>query len=320
MGVPAGRALVIINPSASRGRGARAWARVRDLVTSHGLSFTEVFSERPRHAWEIAGDAATQGYSTVVAAGGDGTVNEVINGLMQIPQEMRPALAVIPGGTGNDFARGIGTPKRAPLAVQALLNGVRKRVDVGQVNGRYFAGISGVGFDAEAARQANAWPRWIGGTALYVAAILKMLVTYSPVEARITIDGRPQTLRMFLLAAANTKWYGGGMLMAPHAEIDDGRLGIVYARDLGKLETLMLLPKVYTGKHLQHPKVSHTTATEVVVESDVPLSIHADGETVGRVPARFRSVPGALEVLVPQGLGLRPWVFGRREEVSQSPP
>ena len=299
MDVPAGRALVIINPSASRGRGVRAWARVRDLVTSHGLAFTEVLSERPKHAWEIAGEAATQGYSTVVAAGGDGTVNEVINGLMQIPQAMRPALAVIPGGTGNDFARAIGTPKRAILAVQALLNGTRKRVDVGQVNDRYYAGISGVGFDAEAARQANAWPRWIGGTALYVAAILKMLVTYSSVEARITIDGRAQTLRMFLLAAANTKWYGGGMLMAPHAEIDDGRLGIVYAGDLGKLETLMLLPKVYTGKHLEHPKVSHTTADEVVVESDVPLSIHADGETVGRVPARFRTVPGALEVLVP---------------------
>lgn len=297
--VPAGRTLIIINPSASRGRAVRAWSRVRDLVTSHGMAFTEVFSERPKHAWEIAGDAATQGYSTVVAAGGDGTVNEVINGLMQIPQATRPALAVLPGGTGNDFARAIGTPKRAPLAIQALLNGARRRIDVGEVNGRYYAGISGVGFDAEAARQANAWPRWIGGTALYVAAILKMLVTYSPVEARITIDGRAQTLRMFLLAAANTKWYGGGMLMAPHAAIDDGRLGIVYAGDLGKLETLMLLPKVYTGKHLQHPKVSHTTADEVVVESDVPLSIHADGETVGRVPARFRCVRAAIEVLVP---------------------
>ncbi len=296
----AGRILVIINPSASRGRALRAWSRVRDLVASHGLTFTETLTERRMHAWEIAQDAASQGYTLIVAAGGDGTVNEVINGLMQVPQPARPALAVLPGGTGNDFARGIGTPKRADLAVQALLTGTRKRVDVGQVNDRYFGGISGVGFDAEAARQANEWPRWVGGTALYVAAILKMLVTYSPVDARITIDGRAQSLRMFLLAAANTKWYGGGMFMAPHAEMDDGRLAVVYARDLGKLETLALLPQVYSGRHLLHPKVSHTTADEIRVESDTPLSIHADGEIVGRVPAVFRTVRGALEVLVPR--------------------
>lgn len=296
----AGRILVIINPSASRGRALRAWSRVRDLVASHGLTFTEAFTERRMHAWEIAHDAASQGYTLIVAAGGDGTVNEVINGLMQVPQPARPALAVLPGGTGNDFARGIGTPQRADLAVQALVNGTRKRVDVGRVNDRYFGGISGVGFDAEAARQANEWPRWVGGTALYVGAILKMLATYSPVDARITIDGHAQSLRMFLLAAANTKWYGGGMFMAPHAEMDDGRLAVVYARDLGKLETLALLPKVYSGRHLLHPKVSHTTADEIRVESDTPLSIHADGEIVGRVPAVFRAVRGALEVLVPQ--------------------
>lgn len=295
-----GPILVIINPTASRGRGVRAWARVRDAVASRGFAVTEVLTERRLHAWEIARGSATPGYNVVVAVGGDGTVHEVINGLMQIEESARPALAVLPGGTGNDFARGIGTPKRAELAIQALLNGTRKRVDVGQVNDRYFGSISGVGFDAETARQANQWPKWIGGTALYVAALLKMLVAYSPVETTITIDGRVQTIRMFLLAAANTKWYGGGMLMAPHAEMNDGRLAVVYARDLGKLETLAILPKVYTGKHLLHPKVSHTTADEIRVESDTPLSIHADGEIVGHVPAVFRAVRGALEVLVPQ--------------------
>ena len=201
----AGRILVIINPSACRGRGVRAWSRVRDTVASRGLTFTEAITERRMHAWEIARDAASKEYTLIVVVGGDGTVNEAINGLMQIPQSTRPALAVLPAGTGNDFARAIGTPRRAELAVQALVNGTRKRVDVGQVNDRYFGGISGVGFDAEAARQANEWPRWVGGTALYVAAILKTLVTYSPVEARITIDGRAQSLRMFLLAAAKDR-------------------------------------------------------------------------------------------------------------------
>ena len=180
-----------------------------------------------------------------------------------------------------------------------MLNGSRRRVDIGRVNERYFAGISGVGFDAEVAARVNGWPKWIGGTPVYVAAILNMLATYRCVPARISVDGRAEEMRMFLLAAANTPWYGGGMYMAPHARPDDGYLEIITARDLGKIETLGLLPKVFSGAHLRHRKVAHQRAKEVRVESEIPLAIHADGETVGRVPAVFRVVPLAIEVIVP---------------------
>ncbi|MGH2400546.1 MAG: diacylglycerol/lipid kinase family protein, partial [bacterium] len=164
---------------------------------------------------------------------------------------------------------------------------------------RYFVGISGVGFDAEVAAKVNSWPKWVGGTPMYVAAILNMLVTYRLAPTRVVLDGREERLRLFLLAAANTPWYAGGMFMAPHARVDDGHLEVVMARDLGKLETLGLLPKVFSGAHLRHRKVFHQSVREVRVESDVPLSIHADGETVGRVPAVFRAVANAIEVIVP---------------------
>lgn len=293
------RIFVIVNPAAGKGRGRRAWRVVGPALRDAGVAFDEALEERPGHAVAIAATAAAAGYDTIVAVGGDGTVHEVVNGIMGAGGPHRPALAIIPGGTGNDFARAVGVP-RDPMAAGRLLlgSGTRRRVDLGRVNDRYFVGISGVGFDAEVAAKVNGWPKWIGGTTLYLAAILTMLAAYRPVPTRLWIDGDDQELPLFLLAAANTPWYGGGMYMAPHARPDDGRLEVITAWDLGKLETLRLLPKVFSGAHLGHPKVAHRAAREVRVESRIPLAIHADGETVGRVPAVFQAVPGALEVIV----------------------
>ncbi|MDQ7842882.1 MAG: diacylglycerol kinase family lipid kinase [Armatimonadota bacterium] len=293
------RMFVILNPAAGRGRAVRAWRTVGSALRDAGLSFDEVVEDRPQLAIPLAEEASRRGYEVIVAVGGDGTVHEVINGILRARVPSPPAVAIIPGGTGNDFARGVGVPKDPLAAGRVLLNGRRRRVDVGQVNDRYFAGIAGVGFDAEVAAKVNSWPKWIGGTAVYIAAILTMLVTYRCAPTRLRIDGAEQRLRLFLVAAANTAWYAGGMYMAPHARPDDGRLEVITARDLGRMETLGLLPRVFSGAHLRHRKVTHLSAREVVVESEVPLAIHADGETVGRVPAVFRAVPQAIDVMVP---------------------
>jgi len=306
------RIFVIVNPVAGRGRGRRAWTVVGPALRDAGIRYEETFEEEPGQAIPIAEDATRAGYDVIVAVGGDGTVHEVVNGIMRAGVKEQPAVAIIPGGTGNDFARAVGIPKDPLAAGRLLLSGARRRVDIGQVNERYFVGISGVGFDAEVAAKVNRWPKWVGGTTVYVAAILSMLVTYSLAPTRIVLDGREERLRLFLLAAANTPWYGGGMYMAPHARADDGYLEVITARDLGKLETLGLLPKVFSGAHLGHRKVAHQAVREVRVESDVRLSIHADGETVGQVPAVFRAVPGAIEVIVPDA--------GREATGAQSPP
>jgi YegS/Rv2252/BmrU family lipid kinase len=294
---------IIVNPAAGRGRARKAWeSTLRPMLRSGGLTFEEVYEERPGAAVPLAEQAAREGYAVVTVVGGDGTVHEVLNGLLSAPVSTRPAMAVIPGGTGNDFARGIGLPKDMITAARLLLDGAqRRRVDVGKVNDRYYGTISGVGFDAEVAAEVNRWPKWVAGTVVYTAGILKKLITYRCAPARTTIDGETLELSLFLLAAANTSWYAGGMYMAPHARPDDGRLEVIIARDFTKVETLQVLPKVFTGGHLAHPKVSHRPGVEIRVESDIPLAIHADGETVGRVPAVFRAQPQALEVLVPAG-------------------
>jgi YegS/Rv2252/BmrU family lipid kinase len=297
------RCFVIVNPAAGRGRARKTWeSTLREMLRSGGLAFEEVYEDRPGAAVPLAEQAAREGYPIIAVVGGDGTVHEVLNGVLRAPVSSQPALAVIPGGTGNDFARGVGIPKDMLAAAQLLLDGGRRRrVDVGRVNDRYYGTISGVGFDAEVAAEVNRWPKWVAGTVVYTAGILKKLVTYRCAPVRITIDGELLELSMFLLAAANTSWYGGGMYMAPDARPDDGRLEVILARDFTKLETLQVLPKVFSGAHLGHPKVSHRSGVEIRVESDVPLAIHADGETIGRVPAVFRPLPQALEVLVPAG-------------------
>lgn len=295
-----GRILAVLNPAAGRGRGRRAWAATREILHGAGMAFDEVVTAGPQDGVDRIARAGAEGYGTVLSVGGDGTTHWAVNALMRSPAQPRPVLAVLPGGTANDFPRCLGIPLNPHLAVRALWEGTRRRVDVGRINDRFYATIAGVGFDAEVAQLVNRWPKWIGGTVLYVAGILRMLVAYSPVNARIAIDGHEQVQRMFLLAAANTNWYGGGMYMAPHAKIDDGQLAVVVAGDLTKFEILAVLPKVFSGRHLEHPKVSHTTAHEVRVTSETPLAIHADGETVGRVPAVFQIVPQALEVIVPR--------------------
>lgn len=293
------RVYVIVNPAAGRGRAVRAWQKVAPALRDAGLVCDEVLEDRPQLAIPLAETAAARGYDIVVAAGGDGTVHEVVNGLMRADETARPALAIIPGGTGNDFARAVGVSQDPLAAGRLLLAAVRRRVDIGQVNERYFASISGVGFDAEVAHEVNTWPKWIGGTTVYMAAILRMLVTFSPVQATVTLDGQTREVPMFLLAAANSPWYAGGMYMAPPARLDDGTLEVILAGDLTKLETLRVLPKVFSGEHLKHPKVFHASAREIRVESTTPLWIHADGETVGRAPAVFRVIPRALDVIVP---------------------
>ncbi|MCI0403550.1 MAG: YegS/Rv2252/BmrU family lipid kinase, partial [Acidobacteria bacterium] len=162
--------------------------------------------------------AAASSADAVIAVGGDGTANEVANGILGSRGTRgvgRPALGVIPVGTGCDFARAMGLPRDPVAAAGALVAARPRPVDVGEVNGRYFLTIAGAGFDGEVAHQVNAWPKVLGGTVMYVLGILKMLVTYSPVEVEITIDGSAQRQRLFMIAVGNTAWNAGGMWTVP---------------------------------------------------------------------------------------------------------
>jgi YegS/Rv2252/BmrU family lipid kinase len=288
------RVHAIVNPTSGGRRAMRCWQQVRPILAEAGWHIEESVSSQRGHARELATASTAQ---VVLAVGGDGTAHEVANGILE--SRRGAILAVLPVGTGNDFARAMGLP-RDPLAAAAALVRARPRaMDVGQVNGRYFLTISGVGFDGEVARQVNAWPKVFGGVAMYTLGILKMLVTYRPVDVTISLDGTTERERLFLIAVGNTAWNAGGMWLVPAARPDDGVLHVVIAGPLTRLETLSVLPKVFSGRHLTHPKVRQTQAREIHVTGAVPLAIQADGESVGTLPALFRIHARALNVLAP---------------------
>jgi YegS/Rv2252/BmrU family lipid kinase len=288
------RVHAIVNPVSGGRRGLRDWRRLRPVLTEAGWEIEENLTERRGHARALA---ASSGASVILSVGGDGTAHEVANGIIESGRGA--TMGVLPTGTANDFARALGLPRDPMAAAAALVRAHPRPIDVGEVNGHCYLTIAGAGFDGEVARQVNAWPKVASGVVMYALGILKTLVTYRPVEASITVDGVTEQERLFLIAVGNTAWNAGGMWLVPSARPDDGLLHAVIAGPLTRLETLIVLPKVFSGGHLGHPKVRQVAGREILVTSRIPLSVQADGESIGTLPAVFRVRTRALRALAP---------------------
>jgi len=238
-----------------------------------------------------------QGFDTVAVIAGDGTIHEAVNGLIGTGVK----LAVIPGGRGNDLARNIGLASDPVAAATVLKTGTVAHIDLGRVNGEYFFNVAGVGFDAEVAAAVNNGRVYVNGMVTYVVYVLKLLASYRPVDAHITLDDRSWSQPLFLAAAGNGKYLGGGMKLAPQADIHDGEFDVVLAGDLSRREALRALTRIYSGTHISLPKVDVFRGRVLTIDADYPLNVEADGEIVGRVPVTFTVAPAALPVIVPTG-------------------
>jgi diacylglycerol kinase (ATP) len=234
----------------------------------------------------------------VVAVGGDGTVGACAAGLADAGPAARAALGVIPAGGGNDAARSLGLPPSDPLAAAGLLAGLRRRpADLATVAGRAYLNVAGAGFDSEVNRVANQRLGWAGNRPRYIGAVLVQLAVGRTASFRLVLDGHAQTRRGWLVAVANGPSYGGGMLVAPRASLDDGLLEVVVIAEIGKLEFLRTFPKVFSGRHVEHPAVTVHRAARVELDADRTLAVYADGEPAGTLPATFEVRPAAITVL-----------------------
>lgn len=233
----------------------------------------------------------------VVAAGGDGTIHAVAQGLINT----NVPLGILPMGTGNDLARTLGIPSDPVLAAGLLfdheplpMDAVRFRCSGSE---GYSLNIAGVGFDATVAQRINDGFRFLRGTTAYLAAVLQCLTTYRPVQLSITFDGETFESDAMLCAVANARFYGGGMQIAPNAKVDDGLIDVVVVGGVSKLEFLRQFPRVFKGTHLSHPAVRSFRGKSVLIGSNEPIPVLADGEIVGLTPVEFKVVPGALRVV-----------------------
>jgi diacylglycerol kinase (ATP) len=272
---------LILNPTANHGRSLQEAADLRLMVSQHHAEWSG--TEYPGHAIELARQAGKQGCDLVVALGGDGTVHEVINGLMQVPQETRPALGIVPLGSGNDFAHILGIPVESGTALQSALNGQPHFIDVGSVtdeNNRleYFNNTMSMGFDS----LVNMYTRritFIHGFPMYfIALMMTIFRNFEPIDLHVETDQETWDLRSLMLAVGNGPREGGGFIVTPDAKLDDGLLNYVTIKNISRLMMLRLVPEVMKGTHGRFKQVRMGTCRQMTVSSQQPLYVHCDGE------------------------------------------
>jgi diacylglycerol kinase (ATP) len=297
---------VIVNPVAGARSTRRKWPIISRLLERIGLTFDFNYTEGVGHAMELARVAASDGYRYLVAVGGDGTVNEVANGILHSPNTKTTALGVVSTGTGSDFARSAGLARDYTTACNNLASPRRLIIDVGVVEfqrdgkkqERFFVNSSGVGFDAAVVKETERLPKFFGGTIPYLAGMVRTLIGYKNKIIVLKVGDEEEHCRVLNVAVTNCNYMGGGMRIAPEAALDDRLLDVVVIGDFGKLEILKEFSKVYKGTHVNLPKVSIRKASEVAIESTEPMLVYADGELLGECPAAFRVVPAALSIVV----------------------
>ena len=287
------RHLILVNPSAGGGRALKLLPELEDALRDAGLGFRVVLTASQEHGCRVALAAAEAGEVPVVVSG-DGLVGQVGGALAGREGPM----GLIPGGRGNDLARVLGIPTEVRGAVEVLATGFARSIDVGEVNGRRFLGIASCGFDSEANRIANE-ARFVKGRLVYLYAALRALAAWKPARFELALGGDPLRFTGFSAAAANNKAYGGGMFLAPDAELDDGELDVVYVTHVGKLRALANLPKVFQGRHVEDDYVHVLRAAEVRISADRPFAVYADGDHLADLPATVRVLPRALSLIAP---------------------
>lgn len=301
------RFLIIANPVAGRGRSARLAQEVIALLrTADGVSTEVRWTCRSGDAETIARQALQVGALPsdqplcVVACGGDGTVQEVVNALMSAQAEgCSGILGLLPAGRCNDFASAFGIRRDPRQIADVLLHGQVRSVDLGRVNERYYCTVAAMGFDAAVSRYVHEMWMPLRGTPSYVYGVLRMLPRFRPPHVRLTFDDGRHDGPLFLAASANTPTYGGKMKIAPEARPDDGLLDVCLVAPMRRLRVLRLLHSAMKGAHVLLPEVRVVRTRTLHIESDLSQEIWADGERVAETPATIEVVPHALEMLAP---------------------
>jgi YegS/Rv2252/BmrU family lipid kinase len=299
---------IIVNPNAGNGKGKKDWDRISGLLEKNGVSFETKFTERKGHAIEFARGSTGAGFRKIVSVGGDGTLNEVVNGIFTqdncSPKEV--SIGMIPVGTGNDWGRMFGIPMVYEGAVKVLKENKTMLHDIGLISfynrniqdKRYFINIAGLGFEALVVRKTNRQKdKGRSNRAIYFYNLLSSLFSYKKVISEITIDGKSSQCNVFSVNVGNGRYCGGGMRQTPDAIPDDGLLDITVIRDMSRIEVIKSLKLLYDGTILSHPLVDGYRCNNLKVTSNSVMFAEADGESLGHTPIEFSIIPAAINII-----------------------
>jgi YegS/Rv2252/BmrU family lipid kinase len=300
--------LVIVNPNAGNGKGKKDWATIASLLNKHNIQFNVKFTERKGHAILFTIEGINEGFRKIITVGGDGTLNEVVNGVF-LNKEISPdkiALALIPVGTGNDWGRMFGIPLDYEEAIRIISRNKMMLHDVGLISffnesgkqERYFINIAGLGFESVVVQRTNYQKdRGRNGKLLYLYNLLMSLLSYKNINADVIIDGEKIKANVFSLNVGNGRYCGGGMRQTPNALPDDGLLDVTIINGMGKFEIIRNLKILYDGTILNHPKIDGYRCKNIKVSSDSVIYTEADGESLGHTPAEFNIIPSGINIV-----------------------
>jgi len=311
--------LVILNPSSASGTTGANWPGLASELRKHFGPFQVKFTEHRGDAAALACEAARKGTDLIVACGGDGTISEVANGILNSGKQAE--LGILPSGTGGDFRRTLDIPTRPSEAAKILKQGKTQLIDVGRVTylsadgvsqSRYFLGVASFGMSAEVVRRVKSagpdWlfadaSKWLSGRLSFGISMLQTALRSPATKVIVQLDDEPERhLTVANLCVANARYFGGGMKIAPEASLTDGKFDVVSIGDLGALKILANAPRLYVGTHLSLDRVGHALAKKVEArpgDNEGEILLEVDGELPGRLPATFQIVPQALRIRCP---------------------
>jgi len=300
--------MVIVNPNAGRGKGKKDWSTISALLLKYNLPFDHAFTKAKKHAIELAQQTIENGYRNIIVVGGDGTMNEVVNGVfMQHACETRSiTLAMISVGTGNDWGKMFGIPQNYEKAIQIIAENKVRMQDAGMVKyfhgtkqeQRYFINIAGLGFDAVVVQRTNLQKeKGRSGKTIYFMNLLKSLILYRHTYVEVNIDGRKICNDVFTISIGIGRFSGGGMMQTPHAIADDGLFDITIIKKIRKGDIIMSLKKLYDGSILDHPKIEGYKGKAILIDSDPLIHVEADGESLGHSPIEFQLLPRSINII-----------------------
>ena len=302
----------IVNPQSGGGKTARQWPRIHRELERRLGPVTARFTERQGHGIALARELLEQGFELILAAGGDGTLNEVANGFLKNDELLRPdaCLGILPLGTGGDFRRTLGISAKLEEAVEVLATRVPLRIDVGKATfpqpagtrqSRYFINVVSFGMGGEVAARSRNFLTPFGGKLAFEWATVRVFLGYRGKSVRLTLDGAQGSSRFFItnIAVGNGRFHGGGMHPCPKAVLNDGVLEVTVIDYLGIITFLGVLPILYSDDIYRHPKAHHLRARHILAEATEPTRFELDGEPLGRLPLEIEVLPERIPVLVP---------------------